>query len=161
MATDFSVLAGKFHGQRRLVGYSPWGHKELDTTELLMILNAFSCIYYVLIQFDETSTKSWAFQVALVVKNPPANVGDRRECVQSLGWEDPLEQGMANHSSVLAWRIPRRGAWRAAVHRAAKSQTRRKNSGVLLKVFTHFSNAMFLLLLNCKHYLFILDRKPI
>ena len=26
--------------------------------------------------------------------------------VQSLGWEDPLEKGMANHSSILAWRIP-------------------------------------------------------
>ena len=68
---------------------------------------------------------------------------------------------MANHSSVLAWRIPWRGAWRAAVHRAAKSQTWWKYSGVLLKVFTHFLNAMFLLLLNCKYYLFILDTKPI
>ena len=27
------ILTGKFHGQRTLVGYSPWGHKELDTTE--------------------------------------------------------------------------------------------------------------------------------
>ena len=32
MATHSSILPGKFHGQRRLVGYSPWGHKELDTT---------------------------------------------------------------------------------------------------------------------------------
>ena len=53
----------------------------MDTTELLMILNAFSYIYYVLIQFDEIFTKSWAFEVALEVKNPPANVGDIRECV--------------------------------------------------------------------------------
>ena len=29
--------------------------------------------------------------------------------VWSLGWEDPLEQGMVTHSSILAWRIPRRG----------------------------------------------------
>ena len=37
--------------------------------------------------------------------------------VQSLGWEDPLEGGMATHSSTVAWRIPMdRGAWRAAVH---------------------------------------------
>ena len=37
--------------------------------------------------------------------------------VQSLGWEDPLEEGMATHSSILAWRIPKdRGAWRATVH---------------------------------------------
>ena len=33
MATHFSILAWKFHGQRSLAGYSPWGHKELDTTE--------------------------------------------------------------------------------------------------------------------------------
>ena len=37
--------------------------------------------------------------------------------VQSLGWEDPLEEGMATHSSSLAWRIPMdRGAWWATVH---------------------------------------------
>ena len=42
----------------------------------------------------------------------------------SLGWEDPLEKEMATHSSILAWRIPMdRGAWRATVHRVAKSQT--------------------------------------
>ena len=32
MVTDFSILAGESHGQRSLVGYSPQGHKELDTT---------------------------------------------------------------------------------------------------------------------------------
>ena len=32
MATHSSILAGKFHGLRRLVGYIPWGHKESDTT---------------------------------------------------------------------------------------------------------------------------------
>ena len=36
----------------------------------------------------------------------------------SLGWEDPLEEGMATHSSILAWRIPMdRGVSRATVHR--------------------------------------------
>ena len=38
-----------------------------------------------------------------VVKNLPGMLETR---VQSLGWEDPLEKGMANHSSILAWRIP-------------------------------------------------------
>ena len=47
--------------------------------------------------------------------------------VQSLGREDPLEKGMATHSSVLAWRIPmERGAWQATVHGVAKSRTRLK-----------------------------------
>ena len=41
--------------------------------------------------------------MALAVKNPPANAGDPG---LNLGWEDPLEEGMATHSSVLAWRIP-------------------------------------------------------
>ena len=44
--------------------------------------------------------------------------------VLSLGQEDPLEVGMATHSSVLAWRIPmKRGAWQATVHGIAKSLT--------------------------------------
>ena len=45
--------------------------------------------------------------------------------VQSIGWEDALEKGMATHSSFLAWRIPMdRGAWWATVHGVAQSQTR-------------------------------------
>ena len=53
-----------------------------------------------------------------MVKNPPAKW---ETCVQSLGWEDPLEEGMAIHSSILAWRIPMdRRAWWATVHGVAK-----------------------------------------
>ena len=45
--------------------------------------------------------------------------------VRSLGWEDPQEEGMATHSSILAWRIPMdRGAWWVTVHGVAKSWTR-------------------------------------
>ena len=65
--------------------------------------------------------------------------------VGSLGWGDPLENRMATHSSILAWRIPwtedpgeshgqrnlenpmDRGAWRATVHEVAKSQTQLSN----------------------------------
>ena len=47
-----------------------------------------------------------ASQVVLVVKNPPANAGDVRDVGPTMGWEDPLEEGMAIHSSILAWRIP-------------------------------------------------------
>ena len=46
---------------------------------------------------------SWASLVAQLVKNPPAMQEAR---VLSLGWEDSLEEGMATHSSILAWRIP-------------------------------------------------------
>ena len=41
-----------------------------------------------------------------MVKNPPANVGDARDASSVPGSEDPLEEGMAAHSSILAWRIP-------------------------------------------------------
>ena len=62
-----------------------------------------------------------AFLVAQEIKNPPAM---QETWVQSLGWEDPLEEGMATHSSILAWSIPMdRGAWWATVHGVTKSQT--------------------------------------
>ena len=60
---------------------------------------------------------SWTSLVAQAVKNQPAI---QETWVESLDWEDLLEEGMATHSSILAWRIPwTRGAWRAT----AKSQT--------------------------------------
>ena len=45
----------------------------------------------------------WASLVAQMVKNLPAM---QETWIQSLSWEDPLEKGMAMHSSILAWRIP-------------------------------------------------------
>ena len=64
---------------------------------------------------------SWASLMAQTVKNSPAMW---ETWVWSLGWEDPLEEGMATHSSILAWRIPMdRGAWQATVHGVAKSWT--------------------------------------
>ena len=55
-----------------------------------------------------------AFLVAQMVKNLPAM---QETHVQSLGWEDSLEKGMAMHFSVLAWRIPWTGAWWVIVYR--------------------------------------------
>ena len=46
---------------------------------------------------------SWASIVAQLVKNLPSM---QETWVPSLGWEDPLEKGKANHSSILVWRIP-------------------------------------------------------
>ena len=61
------------------MGYSPWGHKESDTTERLH------------------------FPGGSMVKNLTANAGDT---VQSLSWEDTLKKEMATHTSILAWKIP-------------------------------------------------------
>ena len=56
-----------------------------------------------------------------MVKNLPA-VWEIQ--VQSLGWKDLLEKGMATHSSIFAWRTTwNRGAWQTRVHGVAKSQT--------------------------------------
>ena len=64
---------------------------------------------------------SLASLVAQMVRNLPAM---RKTWVRSLGWEDPLEEGMATHSSILAWRIPMdRGAWQATAYRVAKNRT--------------------------------------
>ena len=64
---------------------------------------------------------SWASLVDQLVKNLPTK---QDTWVQSLGWEYPLEECMATHTSILAWGIPmHRGAWWAAVHGVAESQT--------------------------------------
>ena len=64
----------------------------------------------------------WASLVSQMVKNLPAV---RETWVRTLGWEDPLEEGMETHPSIFAWRIPMdRGAWRATVHGVTKSPTR-------------------------------------
>ena len=63
-------------------------------------------------------------QVVLVVKNPPDNAGDIRDA--SLGQEDPLKEGMATHSSILAWKIPWTEEPGGLVHSVAKSWTRPK-----------------------------------
>ena len=58
----------------------------------------------------------------LVVKNLPAMQEPQETQFQSLDREDPLEEGMVTHSSILAWRIPMdRGAWQATAHRVTKS----------------------------------------
>ena len=72
------------------MGYSPWGHKESDTTERLQF-------------FTFTSRRSGLPPVAQLVK---ILLAVQETQVPSLGWEDPLEKGMATHSSILAWRTP-------------------------------------------------------
>ena len=56
-----------------------------------------SCIWYALY---------WASQVALMIKNLPASAKDMKDKGSILGWEDPLEEVIATHSSIHAWRIP-------------------------------------------------------
>ena len=70
-------------------------------------------------------TLNGASPVAQLVKNLPEM---QETPVWYLGWEVPLEEGMATHSNTLAWRIPvDRGAWQAAVHAVTKSWTQLSN----------------------------------
>ena len=70
----------------------------------------------------------WGFPGGSDGKESTCNAGDLASIPglgRSLGREDPLEEGMATHSSILAWRIPvDKGSWRATLHSVAKSQTR-------------------------------------
>ena len=62
----------------------------------------------------------WASLMAQMVKHVPAM---RETWVQSLDWEDPLQEGMAIHFRILAWRIPMdRVGWWATVHGVTKTQ---------------------------------------
>ena len=63
-------------------------------------------LYKIVCTHTHTHTHTEASQVALVVKNPPSMQKKEETQVQSLGWEDPLEEGMAIHSRILAWEIP-------------------------------------------------------
>ena len=66
---------------------------------LLACLKAYWFYWY----FQGTNLWFWASLLTLTLKNLPAV---QETCVQPLGLEDPLEKGMATHSSILAWRIP-------------------------------------------------------
>ena len=107
------------------------GFQQQDVTELCFGMYPCWCVdKYLCMQIDlETG-----LQVALVVKNLPARAGDVRDEGSIPRSEDPLEEGMATLSSILAWRIPMdRGAWQATVHRVSKSWRRLKR----LSMHTH------------------------
>ena len=85
--------------------------------------------------FSLWSNKCWQFDLSSAYSSRASCGSDGKESpaiqetwVWSLGWEDSLEEGMATHSSILAWRISMdKGAWQAAVHRVAKSLTWLRN----------------------------------
>jgi len=71
--------------------------------------------------FGEASIKRLA---SLVAEGKRICLPMQETWVQSLGREDSLEEKMATHSSIVAWKIPWRGTWQATVHGIAKNQTR-------------------------------------
>ena len=70
----------------------------------------------------------WASLMVQHTKNLPAKQETQEMPVQSLGQKDPLEEGMATHSSILAWRILMDiGTWWATVAAVTKSRTQLSN----------------------------------
>ena len=82
MALNPVFLPGESHGQKSLVGYSPWGTTGISAFPLGWPWEAQSSPRVARVQY------SWASLVAQLIKNLPAV---RKTWVQSLGWEDPLE----------------------------------------------------------------------
>ena len=93
MVTTPVFLPGESHGQRSLVGYSPRGRTISDRAE-----ETFERLRY----FLGGDRPSQTAHLQIVKRLPTM----QETWVRSLGWEDPLKEGMATHPSILAWRIP-------------------------------------------------------
>ena len=87
-----------------------------------VLFKNFIIIYFSSVSIERPKiTVLGASLMAQMIKNPPATW---EACVCSLGWDDPLEEGMAAHCSILPWRSPmNKRAWPATDHGVAKNQT--------------------------------------
>ena len=92
----------------------------ISDVEYLFMYLLVICISYMEKCLFRSSTHFFASMVAQMVKNPPTI---QETWVQSLGWDNRLEEGMFRPLNVLSWRIPMdRGAWWTVVRGVAKSQ---------------------------------------
>ena len=99
-------LPGGSHGQRSVVGCSPWGLKESDTTKQLTHTHTHTHTVIMIIPFPIFVGFYWfisASQVALVVKNPPANAGDLRDAGLSPG---SVRSPVGGHGSPPQYTFP-------------------------------------------------------
>ena len=106
------VLPGESHGQRSLVDYSPWGRKGSDPTEQITLSP------YSLYWSRHWGRNRWKIRTQ-GARNLECGIPRwfsgrdftyqrrrHRMWVQSLGWDDPLEEEMATVSNILTWKIP-------------------------------------------------------
>ena len=109
-------------------------HLAILYLNLYFIINKLKLRSFKICCFYPATYWSWASLEAQTVKNPPAMW--ETWVHWTLGWEDPLEEGMATHSSILAWRIPMdRGVWWATVHGVTKSQIRLSDKAHILELY--------------------------
>ena len=73
---------------------------------MLLVVIVWYFLQLVMVLTRQFDSFLWASQVVLVVKNHLRKQETKEMQVGSLGWEDPLEEAMATHSSIFAWRIP-------------------------------------------------------
>ena len=92
------------------MGYSSWGCKKSNTTEQLTHTHTHTHTHTQMCMRAHTHTHTLkrVSQVAPVVKNSPTNAGDVKDLGSIPGLGGSPEGGMATHSSILAWRIPRK-----------------------------------------------------
>ena len=110
---EFEWTLGVRDGQGGLTCFDSWARKESDTTEQLNWTELTEYLFTSIVIYASTLlnsllTKLAQFSIAVSqwVKNPPAMQETQETQVWSLGRENPLKEGMATHSSILAWRIP-------------------------------------------------------
>ena len=97
--------------------------------------------------------------MALVVKNPPVDEETLEMWVQSLGWEDSLEEGMATHSSIRAWRIPwteELWCWRRNLR--VPWTARRSNHSILKEISPEYSLDGLMLKLKLQYFGHLMQR---
>ena len=97
--------------------------------------------------------------MALVVKNPPVDEETLEMWVRSLGWEDSLQEGMATHSSILAWRIPwteELWCWRRNLR--VPWTARRSNHSILKEISPEYSLDGLMLKLKLQYFGHLMQR---
>ena len=117
-----SILAWKLRLTEKPVGLQSMGsqtvgHDWVANTQqrTLQWINVLSWIWWILPDTHLWPTLGLPFPCGSAGKESPAM---QETWIRSLGWKDPVEKGMATHSSILAWRIPRT----ATVHGVEKSR---------------------------------------
>ena len=139
------LLPGKSHGRRSLVGYSPWGRKELDSTEQhhFHALEKKMATHSSIVAWRIPGTGAWwaaIYEVAqsrtrLKLHSSRQSIGASAS-VHGVAKSQTqlsdftftfhfyvLEKKIATHSSIVAWRIPGTGAWWAAIYGVTQSWT--------------------------------------